>query len=66
MAIDPQSIFIKKCKEKDMDISAIIEFCKANDPSIAETADGLDEKALAKLLTPKQAKTLLKAVKKLQ
>lgn len=66
MAIDPQSIFIKKCKEKDMDISAIIEFCKANDPTIADTANGLDEQALAKLLTPKQAKTLLKAVKKLQ
>ncbi len=66
MAIDPQSIFIKKCKEKGMDISAIIEFCKTNDPSMAETTEIIDEKTLSNILTPKQAKNLLKAVKKLQ
>lgn len=66
MAVDPQSIFIKKCHEKGMNLQQIIDFCKSNDETIGDSANGLSEDALVKLLTPKQAKTLLKAVKKLQ
>ena len=65
VSVDPQSIFMKNAKEKGMTILEIIEFCYKNDSSIVgDMLRGMDEAAVVKALTPKQAKKLLKAIKK--
>lgn len=64
VAVDPQSIFLKICKEKGMSLDAILDFCIKNDASLDDQLKGADEKSILKILTPKQAKNLLKIIKK--
>lgn len=65
VSVDPQSIFINICKEKGMSLDEIVQFCISQDESLS-TLDGLDESHVIKTLTPKQAKSLLRSLKKMK
>lgn len=64
IAVDPQSIFIKIAKEKGMDFPQIVDFCSSTLKIADDSFRGHDEASLLKAITPKQAKTLLRAIKK--
>lgn len=63
VAIDPQHIFLKICKDKGMNFSQILDFCENNgEKDIKSTVD--TEEKLLKYLTPKASKILLRKIKK--
>lgn len=65
MSIDPQSIFLKICKEKGMSLDQIIKFCSKSDDSLKDIEKNVNSDAsLIQHLDPKIAKKLLKEIKK--
>lgn len=65
VSADPQSIFVQKCKDKGMSDEEVAEFCISNNDSLSEVS-GKTASEIKKILTPKQARALLKALKKSQ
>lgn len=64
MSIDPQSIFIKICKEKNMSFDDILKFSESIIDKEIDLKSIKDEKSLISNLNPKIAKKLLKEIKK--
>jgi hypothetical protein len=67
MSIDPQSIFLKICKEKGMSFDQILDFCSINEPSLKDIKQNdlsTSESNFIKALDPKIAKKMLKIIKK--
>lgn len=58
--IDPQSIYIKLCKEKGLDFKSIKERCVAIEPTMD---DCQSEDDIIKNLTPKNARKLIREIK---
>lgn len=62
--ITPQAILLKSCKNKNMSLEDIVDFCKQNDDTIDNIEDiSKSEGSFVKNLTAKSAKKLLKIVK---